>query len=464
MHRHPINILAKVYSNLLRKYLKYFSFFKSEAKPNVCEIIRPSIINKIPASALFIVIVIALVIGILCSSLLLIGYHYKMQVYDNNLLKKLESNANSGISFLLAEKNQVSYEKDSVFDLYGDDSDSVLMKKMHWGLYDIGMVRSFAGGHAITKIWMYGYQPGEADSSAIYLVDFGRPLSVSGTTFIKGDCFLPEAGVKRAYIEGQSFSGENLVNGTVKKSNKTLPSLNKVLQERIAGFLNKNKKSATDTMEVTGTLENDTIIRSFLEPGLLIRLSGAVNLSGKVLSGNITIMSDTTVRVDSTCMLNDILIFATGVKIENGFKGSLQVFAKDSISVGENCELRYPTALGLFKIDFQTMQPFIKIGKNTQMMGMILSHQEVTDLRQTLISLEAGAVLDGQIYADGFLDIKGNVYGNVTCNKFILKTPSTVYENHLLNATIDRSKLSAYYAGSAILPTGQQKKIIRFLE
>src|SRR4051812_25501376 len=52
--------------------------------------------NRIPAAALFIVIVIALVIGIMCSTLILVGYYYKQEISDNSLLKKLGANIISG--------------------------------------------------------------------------------------------------------------------------------------------------------------------------------------------------------------------------------------------------------------------------------------------------------------------------------------------------------------------------------
>ncbi len=104
--------------------------------------------------------------------------------------------------------------------------------------------------------------------------------------------------------------------------------------------------------------------------------------------------------------------------------------------------------------------------KNSSLMGVIFTNQSefASDLQQTLITIEKEALLTGQLYADGFVDIKGEVRGTIWCNKFLLKTNSSVYENHLLDAIIDRSKLSAYYVGSGIIASGKTKKIIKWLE
>lgn len=415
------------------------------------------------ASALFIVIVIALVIGILCSSLMLIGYHYKSYVYDSTLLKRLESNAVSGINFMMAEKDQIGYSKDSVIDLFGEGRDSVLLKKLHWGLYEVGIVKSFTSGHALNKVFLYGFDPDTLTRSAIFLVDFSRPLSVSGATIINGDCFLPEAEIKRAYIEGKSFEGTDLVAGNIKRSGKSLPVLDTIMTENFLKFL-KGTPPDKEDFELKEDPEEDTIRHSFFQKTLLLKYTGFLRLSSKVLSGNIIICSDTVVVVDSTAKLDNVLIFARGVRIENGFKGSIQVFAKDSITTGEYCEFVYPSSFGLFKIDFQTMQPFILVGKGTKITGILFSHQKVSDLQQTLITMEKETYLTGQVYADGYLDAKGTIYGNATCNKFLLKTASTIYENHLLDATIDLSRLSKHYTGSSIVSSSEHKRIIKFLE
>jgi hypothetical protein len=168
--------------------------------------------------------------------------------------------------------------------------------------------------------------------------------------------------------------------------------------------------------------------------------------------------------IDSSCRLNNILVFAPAVTFSDGFKGTVQVFAKDSLVVGKNCILQYPSALGLFKSDVVSRQPYIKVDKNSTVKGIIFTSQEIFDQERTKVVLKEDSFLEGQLYADGFADLQGIVYGSVACNKFSLKTASSVYENHLLNVTIDNSKLSPSFVGSALIYSDHEKSVIKWLE
>ncbi|HYG38268.1 MAG TPA: hypothetical protein VD908_06600, partial [Cytophagales bacterium] len=169
------------------------------------------------ANALFIVIIVSLVIGIFCSSLILVSYFQRLQVQKDQLIKKLDLNANSAINILLSGSDIFSYGEEKTMDLYGNDIDSVTIKKMLWGIFEIGSVNSFSKNFQKWKSIIYGYKLDDR-KCAIYLPDQNSPLSLGGSTFINGDCYLPESGVKRAYIEGQAFSFANLIQGTIKKS------------------------------------------------------------------------------------------------------------------------------------------------------------------------------------------------------------------------------------------------------
>ena len=58
----------------------------------------------------------------------------------------------------------------------------------------------------------------------------------------------------------------------------------------------------------------------------------------------------------------------------------------------------------------------------------------------------------------------GKIFGSLYCYKFILKTRSSIYENHLLNATVDFDNLSKYYVGTNLLKDVGMKKVIKMLE
>ena len=411
-------------------------------------------------STLYSVVIISLVIGVMTTTIIVAAYFYRSQNYKNLLLARLELNAQSGIAYLLAEKEAIAYNEEKILDLYGEEKDSVSLIKRHWGLFEAGVVRSFSGTYSNTKAVLYGYKSSPEDP-AIYLTDQGRPLFLCGSTIVKGKCFLPEAGVKRAFIEGQNYLGNELINGAIEKSGNSLPLLNKNQIDRILNILKSGNNNDYDVKE---GFSGDTLVHSFFDTTLFIGLKDSLPIRRKNLSGNIILFSTKLMILDSSCRMEDVIIFAPSVIIKEGFKGSLQVFAKDSLIVEKNCELKYPSALGLFKIDVKTHQPFIRIESNSAVRGIVFTAQELTDIDKTKVSILEKSEVEGQVYADGSLELKGYVYGNVYCNKFLLRTPSSIYENHLLNVTIDKTKLSPYFVGSSLIYSENQKQVAKWLE
>ena len=162
--------------------------------------------------------------------------------------------------------------------------------------------------------------------------------------------------------------------------------------------------------------------------------------------------------------LNNIQVYATAIVVEENFNGTLQLFARDSLVIHKNCQLNYPSALGIVKDQFKLFQQFIKIEEGSVVEGICFGFCSVSDLNRIRITVDEKALVYGQLYSDGFAEIKGTVHGHVTCGHFRLRTPSSTYDNHLLNATIDFSKLSTKFVGSALLPSVKEKKVILNLE
>jgi hypothetical protein len=417
------------------------------------------------AGALFVAVTISFVIAVLISLLITLAFQYKIQNRQNLLQKKLERNANSAIVLLMNNTAEETTEESKIIDLYEEESDSVKIKTISWGVFKVATVKAFSGRYSLTKTVEFGYKPDETLSGAVYLTDLSRPLNLCGKTKITGNCYLPEAGVKRGYIEGKSFEGSTLINGTIKNSKNSLPPLNKDITKKLSDVFGNSSFQSGLYKEVSLS-DKDTLINSFLDTTMLIRVNGDITILSKFLSGNIIVYATQSLTIDQSSKLEDITLFARDIKIKTGFSGNIQAFATDSIIVEENCKLNYPSALGLFKKDHKTQQPFIKLLKNSEVDGIVFTCQSefVSDQSQTLVSLDKGAILKGQLYVDGFADIKGEVDGMVWCNKFLLKTASSIYENHLLDAVIDRTKLSTYYIGSGLIASGKKKNIIKWLE
>lgn len=460
------------------------------------------------ANALFSVVSISLLIGVFISSLIMIAYFQRLQIQKDLIIKKLYINCNSGINILLGIDDYIAYDEPKIMDLYGDEIDSVILKKQQWGIFEIATVKAFSGGHQKVKSVLYGYKLDNVSNSAIYLTDQNSPVSLGGNTYIKGTCYLPTAGVKRAYIEGSAFSGSTLINGEIKKSNYTLPPLNKNILKNLSVVLQGNKNHLEKKYQSEGSSNSDAPIKSknktlyydhqenikvmideegrlyqteidpnnekneesipisnsFLKDPILIFKQGTLLLKEKKISGNVIFYSDKLVVIDSSCQLDNVLIFAPAIVVNDHFQGTVQLFSTDSINIGRNCNFLYPSVIGLVKKELKEFQPYIKVNTHTSFKGIIFSYGEVQDLKQTYISIDKDVLIEGQIYSEGFLEVKGTVWGSVSCNQFSLRTPSSVYSNHLMNATIDNSKLSPHYIGSSLITSKRTKGIISWLE
>src|SRR5258707_924804 len=177
------------------------------------------------ASALYIVIIIALVIAVLCSSLIVAAYFYKTQYQKKFRYDQLDNNVSSGINLLLASTD-TAYSGGKTFSLFNNDADSVSLKRFFWGLYDIGIAEAFIQKDTLFKTFSIANTIDSTKWAALYLIDEDRPFSLSGKTMIRGDAYIPKAGVQQAYVDNKAYEGDKrLIIGTKHNSDKKLPTL-----------------------------------------------------------------------------------------------------------------------------------------------------------------------------------------------------------------------------------------------
>lgn len=390
--------------------------------------------------------------------LILSAYFTKTSVLMQQRKERLLINATSGLQYVLADDNAVKMNESINFDLYENQEDSVLLTRKQWGVFQIAACVAFKGKDSVAQTAMYGFKPDAILQSALYVSDQNRPLYLCGDTKLKGLCYIPEAGVKRAYIEGQGYINNKLIEGEEKQSKTSLPPLSETLSQTLAATFNKLQPTFTEPIDKLP----DTLYQSFSKPTIVVQLPNGYRLENKHFSGNIILYSNGKIELSNTNKLQDIQLYASSIVIKERFLGTIQAFVQDSLLVEKNCTLNYPSALGVIKNKFEKFQQFVQIGENSMVKGILIGYCKVEDLAKIRISMDKDAILLGQLYADGFAELKGKVYGNVTCGKLLLRTPSSTYENHLLNTTLDYSQLPKNFVGSALLPTQNIKKVIRY--
>jgi hypothetical protein len=418
----------------------------------------------VKASALYIVIVIALVIGLLCSSLIFTAYLYKLQYQKKFRYDQLENNLASATTILL-NSSDTSFLQNKIFSLFSTYADSVSLERIPWGIFDVGITKAFIQKDTLYRSFSFANVIDSSKWAALYLIDEDRPFSLSGKTTVRGDVYIPKAGVQTAYVDNKAYEGDKrLIIGTKHNIKKKLPQLNENKLKQLQRFF--SAQVAGDSVFFV----KDSIQNSFLAPTHIFNLKKIVKtLENLTITGNIILLSDTTLIIDSTAILKNVQVYARSILVKAGFHGTCQLFATDSIKVESNCKFGYPSCLGglRFEAPAPGAQLKISVGANTVFNGAILSFSKTDNPMKPLILLDKNVKIIGQVYSQGILQLKdkAEINGSVFTSRFLYKNAFTIFENYLINATIDSKALSSYYLTSPLLPvSGKKKKILQWLE
>jgi hypothetical protein len=420
----------------------------------------------IRASALYMVIVIALVIAVLCSSLIVVAYFYRSEYQRKFRYDRLENNLNSGINVVLVSPDS-AYARQTTLSLFSGDADSVTLQKMEWGIYNIGIVKAFIQNDTLFRAFSLAQAIDSSKWGVLYLADQNRPLSLSGETSIIGNAFIPKAGVKKTYVNNKAYQGdERLIIGKINTSQKKLPPLDETRITLLQKYLSENDQNTTSdsSFEKIDTLQN-----SFLKPTRSIHLGKKIQtIKNMLLRGNIVLFSDTTLTIDHSATLDNILVFAPSIIVTSGFHGTCQLFATDSIHIQSGCVFNYPSCLGVLNSNSSKISPYVRIvlGKNTGFNGAIFTYRQKEEEIMPVLALDSNVTISGQIYSQGMLQFKYNLHvnGSVSTKLFTYQNSYNLMENTLIDAWISSKALSPYYLSSVLFPVSKQKKVLQWLE
>lgn len=126
--------------------------------------------KTVNGNALIITIVFAIIIGILTSALILLAYYNRLQQSNEIIRDKLVRNVQSGITLLLTDTVGLNSNSERFIDLFNHQTDSVEITTRNWGLYKVGLVRSFDIKKEKTRLCIYGEMLPLNFSAAIYLL------------------------------------------------------------------------------------------------------------------------------------------------------------------------------------------------------------------------------------------------------------------------------------------------------
>lgn len=410
----------------------------------------------IRAGALTYAVFISVVSAILCTMMILLVFLNRSFFIRIDNAEQTRENAASGVAYGMAIPD---IDNNTYIDLYGEGSDSVRVKKRPWGAYELISSEASRSKYRHRKVALIGHRSPELNDMGLYLADRNRPLQISGNALLKGTCYLPKKGVDRAYIEGSNYSRERMVYGSIENSKNAIPKTEYDLKAYWRSYLEKEFRPYDSVVDFSSLPR--VLSHPFHKKTVIAYSRKPIDLSGYQLSGNIMILSEASMNVDGSCKLGDVVLLAPRIRIDGLRRSRLQAIATDSLLVGERVQLLYPSSL----LSVGKEKPYLKIGKETDIRGCVLSYQDQLIRRSNdlQIEIEENATISGMVYCQGNLELNGIVQGTVISNSFLLKTASGIYENHLLNGQIDREKMDTAFAGPSIETWNNKADVIEWL-
>lgn len=369
----------------------------------------------------------SLIISLFLGGMILFSSVSKQFSSQLALEDRLIQNAQSGVQYGLANANEMNFNSPVELDLFSEQIDSVSITKTKWGAYAVISSEAHAKKKSYSKTALAG-QINEANDPNLYVVDYGRPISLSGETRIEGKCLAPESGFKRAYIEGKNYQGDMMVYGSLSSSEKSLPSV--------------TENFSDDLLNFSGLIEKwdnqDSIDISFAEQGKHFIDDNFVSLRNVYLKGQMVLEVKDSIFVSKDSQLDQVILKSKVIYIESGFVGSAQFFASERIVLEDEVVLKYPSVLGLMEGETPIeKQNKIEIGKRSRVLGTVFALSDNPNFRLPIqIDISKESQIVGLVYCQGKTQLKGTVNGSLYTQKFYLETASSKYENHLLDAQI----------------------------
>lgn len=372
---------------------------------------------------------------------------------------KMKDNVQSALNRVLVHPELALFDKKETLDVFNDGKDSVTVLKTRWGCFIIWEITSTWNKEQYTKHFMTGVNFQKGEPLALYLIEKDNYLSVSGSTTIKGNVYLPKLGVRKAYIEGSGTSLEQMVDGEKYRSGRRLPKPDSLFIHYLSIWLNGKLNDSANIVRYEHALKEGFIQNPFSKNTLILYSENEILIDdGLILDGNIIIYSPKRITIQSKAKLNTILLFSPVIKVSDGFEGSIQLFANDSMIIGKGSRIKYPGYVGLLNEAYNNC--FFKIEKSATIEGGIFAWQKHKAIQEPYILIDKGTSITGQVFCSGNIELKGVVNGCIYCNGFKLSTPSSLYENHLLDAIINVKAIPQNFAGyDATLKINKQRLI-----
>lgn len=385
------------------------------------------------ASAMAYAIFIFVIIGISCYSFVLLGsvsqLHHTILTTQRELIR---TNTLAEKYYLAQLSNNNIKNSSSTQDVLNNGMMSQY-KVTSWGAFKILKTTTHFKQDTTTRLTMVGQHHNY--NTALYLTNYDKPLRLAGKASIRGHVAVPNGILKTGYINDQAFKKVNFKSGKITTSKPRLPKCN----------THFNSNTVNNSIVILDTLETPVLHHPFSKETVV--LSTTQKQLYKVhLKGNIKLRATDSLYINGNCELEDIIIEAPKVVFGKGFKGTVQVFAKEHVSLNKNVTLLYPSCIYIKNAN--AAKTIVTLNENSKLIGgLVINDEEYVGNTLRLITVEKDAEIIGNVYCNGSLDLKGKITGSVFVDRFYLKTTAGIYENYIKDGQINALELPKIFVG-----------------
>ena len=156
-------------------------------------------------------------------------------------------------------------------------------------------------------------------------------------------------------------------------------------------------------------------------------------------------------------------MLAPKITVQSGFRGRVQLFARDTVDIQAGCQLAYPSAVGVFST---AGSPTIILGEETTVAGILVAGSPEASTAAPQIRMHLTSRVQGQVYTNGTVLNCGQITGTVMCQRLAYQRGpnDSRYDNHLVDAVIDRTHLPAAFLTSPWLNPGAPREVVQWLK
>ena len=387
------------------------------------------ILVNMRASVLNLVIVISILMLLAVLAVLMIWEADYLLFSRTRYLRVQEDNIRSTLVLYSAHPEILDCLPDNnIIQLYnsGMPSEMILSRK-DWGLYEILTVSSLCG--IVNRTRILGLKTPLEENPSLWYRNKKSSVTITGRTIIEGAAFLPDNGVVYDNIQTIFFNGIKLDQNNIKISECEMLNSTEEADVSLQYFF------AVNDFPQTQSAVTDSIVNSFINKPIIVPLDNTT-LSTGYYSGNIILRGEN-IRIDSTAMINNVIIVADKIVVGEGFSGSAQLLARDTIIIEDDVILKYPS--GCY------CERYGEMGEHSEVNGYFIVNSKLDEnIKNANFIKSVTSVLRGLLYVSGTAHIQGIITGSAFIDRAVIYSQYGYYDNMISNLTILNNTEIAY--------------------